>query len=501
MASVNITDFHVDYAVRQVHWAKIRDALEGEDKVKDQGEQYLPKPSGMDQGQYNAYKTRASFYAVGDRTLRGLTGMVFRHEPVVKVPTRMEPMLDNLTVDRYSLNVLADEIVREVLSVGRYGLLLDFARESTSQALPYIATYYAEDIINWEQEYYEDRKVVTRVVLKDDIDNAYGEDVKKYLELLLVDNVYTMRRWEIKYTAEGNATGQEQETPAFQMTDELQPSIGGKTLNYIPFVFVNPYDMRPDITKAPFLDLVNMNLSHYRNSADYEHALYLTAQPTPWVSGEFTEENKPRSIGSGTIWYLSVDGKAGMLEFEGSGIEAQRQAMDDKEKRMASLGARMINDSSTRQETAETARLRGRGETSLLTSTVNMVTEALNNIMKRAAEWTGSNPEDVEIDLNNDFVETRLTPEELNALVKSWQSGAISYTTLYRNLQKGEIVEPDRDMEDEQTEIDDEAMKSIEEMVTRNEALAETSTGNDEAIQNNQQSGGRPPPGSGDDEE
>lgn len=455
-ATSNITDWHADYATRHNQWLKIRDAIEGEDKIKDQGESYLPKPSGMNPNEYKAYKTRASFFPVAERTLRGMTGLVFRHEAKLEMPARLEPMRDALTTDGYSYEVLTEEILREVLSVGRYGMLLDFAVENAdSGAVPYIATYFAEDIINWEQQFHNGQKILTRLVLRDDIDNTFGQDVVQYLELILNDEGhYEVRKWQAQVT---DAKGDDRKKPTqFVITETLIPKVGGKPLTEIPFVFVNTYDLRPDLEKPPMLDLVHVNLAHYRNSADYEHALYLTAQPTPWVAGQINENNRPTAIGSGTIWILPEGAQAGMLEFTGSGIEAQKNAMEDKENRMASLGARMIHEGRNRNEASDTARMRGRSELSLLTNAVNMAQAGLERIFRMAANWTGTNPEEIEVKLNRDWIETRLDAQELTALTKAWQSGAISHKTLHDNLQRGEIMPMDREYEEEKELIEEE---------------------------------------------
>lgn len=455
---INITDWHADYAGRTAQWTKIRDVIDGEDKVKAQGQSYLPKPSGMtDTAMYTAYKLRSAFYPVAERTMRGLSGMVFRHSPVLELPDRMEEMRENLTTDGYSFEVLTEEIVREALTVGRYGILVDFpVYNSNSSVLPHFATYFAEDIINWQQRFIGGKKVLTRVVLRDDIDNTFGEDTVVYLELILnEEGHYEVRRWEAQVTDQRGVTNIGT-TKTFVMTQTAVPIINGAPLDRIPFIFINTYNMRPDIVKPPFLDVVNVNLSHYRNSADYEHALYLTAQPTPWIAGQLDESSRPQSIGSGTIWYLPENSQAGFLEFKGQGVGAQRTAMQDKEDRMGALGARMIRDSSAINETAETVRLRGRGETSLLTSTVNMTTNGLRKAFRLAAEWVGADPDDIKILINQDFIETRMSPEELATLVRSWQAGAISRQTLHENLQKGEIVPPNRTMEEEEELIGEE---------------------------------------------
>lgn len=460
---LEFTSNHVDYLTRLAQWNKVRDCLEGEDAVKLEGRKYLPKPDGMGDDAYNAYKTRASFYGVAERTLRGLSGMVLRIDPVLELPSRLEPMRDCLTTEGYGFQNLVSEILRENLSIGRYGILLDFPVTAGITDPPYFATYFAPDIVDWDTDIIESKIILTRVLLRDQALDKAGVDEEHYRELCLLDGVYTQRVWAATVEKNPNASGGKRE---FVKKEETVPRVGGKPLSSIPFVFINPYDLRPEIEKPPFLDLCNVNLAHYRNSADYEHALFLTAQPTPWASGSFTEENKPTAIGSGAFWILPEDGKAGMLEFSGAGIAAQERALEKKEDRMAALGARMIYEGKVRNETAKTARMRGDGETSLLVSVVMSTEQALGKLFRMAAEWMGSSPDDVRVAINRDFVESRMEPAEIDSLVKAWQAGAISHETLHYNLQRGEIVPSDRDLDEELEFIDNEEDVDVPEAPT-----------------------------------
>jgi len=434
-----ITSENQSYTERRQQWQKIRDVIEGEDQVKEQATIYLPQPSAQNSNQYEAYKKRASFYGVSERTLRGMVGLIFRNEPQITLPTRLDSMIEEASNQGHSMVVLVQEMLQEVLSIGRYGLLLDYPAEARIDQAPYIAAYTAENIVDWTEEYTGGQRVLTRVLLREDIDNPLGNDYERFLELLINDGVYEVRRWITENAA----------TPIME-GEPVIPMVNGAPLYYIPFVFVSPYNLKASVQKPPFLDLANINLAHYRNSADYEHALYLTAQPTPFITGNVTESDRPKSIGSGTIWILPEGGSAGMLEFSGSGVQAQRDAMSDKEQRMASLGARMINDGKSRNEAADTARMRGQGETSLLSSSVMMCEQAIIRLLKWAAEWVGASQDEVSFKLNRDWVEAKLTSQELDALVRSWQGGAISRLTLHENLQKGELIPMLRTAEEEQ---------------------------------------------------
>jgi len=447
---------HSDWTRRQIQWARIRDALEGQDEIKENGEAYLKRPDGMTQNAYDAYKERAQFYPVAERTLRGLSGLVFRNAAQFELPTRLEPLREAATTDGNTLEVMSEMLVNEVLSVGRYGLLVDYATENTTvTSVPYIATYTAENITDWRVQFVGGLRVLTRVVLKDDFDQD-DEDVndtaEQRLELVLNDQGnYEVRKWRA-----ASANLKKDDGGSFVMIDAVVPTVNGKPLKSIPFIFVNPYDLRPEVEKPPMLDLVDVNVGHYRNSADYEHALFLTAQPTPWVSGPLNADNTPSAIGSGAFWVLPEGSQAGMLEFSGPGIQAQERAMEAKENRMASLGARMIHEGRQRNEAADTAKMRGRSELSLLTNVVNMAQAGLERALRIAAEWTGGNPDEVKVTLNRDWVSTQMEATSITALVKAWQAGGISHQTLYENMQRGEIAPVDRSFDDEKELIEDE---------------------------------------------
>lgn len=455
-----VSNTHADYAKRKAQWTRIRDALEGQDQIKGNGEAYLKRPDGMTQAAYDAYKERAQFYPVVERTLRGMSGMVFRHPIKIELPKRLEPLMDAATTDGHSIEVMAENVINEVLALGRFGILVDYpTANTTATSIPYLATYTAENIMDWRVQFIDGMRTLTRVVLKDDFDSQENDDesAEVRLELLLnPDGNYEVRRWYAA-GAQRESTTKQGDVTAFSMREPpVVPLINGKPLKRIPFVFINAYDLRPEVDKPPMLDLVDVNLGHYRNSADYEHALYLTSQPTPWAAGAINEKNKPTAIGSGAFWILPENSQCGYLEFGGQGIEAMRQAMLDKEDRMAALGARMINDGRNRNEATDTARMRGRSEMSLMANVVNMAEAGLCKALEIAAEWVTGSSEDVEVKLNRDWIETKMDAGTLTALVKAWQSGAMSHQTLWENLQAGEIAPVDRTYEEEKELIEEE---------------------------------------------
>lgn len=448
------------YLDRFAQWGKLRDSFAGNERVKDAGAVYLPEPGGLTSTQYSAYKTRALFYPVIERTLRGLLGCMFRIKPTFKLPARMAPMVEATTPEGDGLVELARVAAHEVLLMGRHGLLVDFPEAAASDATPYVVQYVAENITNWERHYINGALRLTKVFVRDSQDSD-GPNVERILELwldyrtdeagrLVGDAVYRCKVWTLDVDHK-SATAKPRGAPR-----DITPSIAGRTLSYIPFYFIGPMSNKVAIEKSPMLDLADANLAHYRMDADYKHALYMVAQPTPYIMGDIEDNKIPKRIGAAAFWVLpSTVTDVGMLEYSGAGIESIARALDKIEGYMAALGAKLIHRQ-TQPETAEAVKVRARDELSVIESVAQSVQEALDAALSDAAEWLGQSRETVEVQMNSDFAEGKLDPAMLQALVKSWQDGAISREVYHQNLQRGEIMPPNRTVEEEREAIEEE---------------------------------------------
>lgn len=471
--------FHKTYNDRLSQLDKVRDCIGGNEKIKDKSTLYLPQPSGMSDDAYKAYKKRALFYPVVDRTLKGAIGIMFSVPPVFDLPPELEGLKDDATTEGEPLAQAARATARECLAMGRAGLLLDLPDYDSDKPVFQLAQYRAEDVTNWRREWVNGKRQITRVVLRDWSDVDDGEDVQRFLELSLdvprnptsgkplpgQDGVYKVKSWTVKISR-GNQQGQSQSQPAtttassefsvVDQTEQVAPNVRGKTLNYIPFWFINPTSNKPDTEKSPMLDLCDANLSHYTIHADWRHALFMLAQPTPYMIGDVAEDDIPKKIGASVFWTLpEAVREVGMLEYSGVGVGSLEDALTKTEEYMAGLGAKLIHRMS-QPETAESVKTKSRDNLSVIEEVIMNTGDAYNGALKAAGEWLGLKPAQVEAikaRFNNDFVEVKLDPAMLEALVRTWQAEAVSREVYHWNLQRGQIIPPDRTIEDEDESI------------------------------------------------
>jgi hypothetical protein len=268
-------------------------------------------------------------------------------------------------------------------------------------------------------------------------------------------------------------------------SNPILPTRNGRPLDFIPFVGIGPRGVSIRVDKPPLLDLVDVNLSHYRNSADLEHGRHFTALPTPYITGWMEPGEGSAStlrIGSGAAWTLSnPESKVGMLEFTGQGLRALEVALDHKEMQMAVLGARLLEATPKTGETAEAVRLRHSGEHAVLGTMTSAVSQGLSKILRWHIWWMGLEPESrvAGVELNRDYFDSVMSPNEAEALMKMWQAGSITFETLYWNLQRGEWARPGVSVEEEKAQLETElsVRRAEEEAKARRDAELRRATG------------------------
>jgi hypothetical protein len=449
---------HKDYTAMIDTWRKCRVTVQGQKAVHDAGALFLPRLADQTDSDYSAYKLRASFFNATWRTISALAGMMFRKEPAVDVAPSVDDLLDDVTMSGIDFQIFAQQTAIEVLTSGRMGILVDYPSQSVAGMTladveklglrPSMQKYNAETIINWKTGRINNHNVLTMVVLTEDaaIEGTEFEHKTEvhYRVLDLLEGKYRVRVFRINEKKEDEQVG-----------EDLFPLMNGKPLDYIPFVFIGIDDTTPEVDEPPLIDLVDVNLAHYRMNADYAHGLHFTGLPTAVISG-YTPENASEKlyVGSASAWvFPDPQAKASFLEFTGQGLQAIEKAIERMESQMSILGARLLSSEKKAVETAQTAQIHRAGESSILSAIAQTLSIGLTKALNTFSAWAGS-PGEWSIELNRDFMPVGLDPQGLTALVGAWQSGAISFDVLFKQLQQNEIIESELTLEEMQGQIE-----------------------------------------------
>lgn len=474
----------------------IRDCIAGQRAVKKQRDKYLPIPDPLDvsaaaQQRYSAYLQRAAFYPATGRTLRGLIGLVYDKDPAVEAPELLAPVLVDAAGDGIALDQLSQMVLRDVASIGRCGLLVDYPRTQgpttiaqarTGNVRPTITRHKAEDIINWRTTTIGAKKLLSLVVIRETYvkeDDGFAQEVETRFRVLRLEaGIYTVTLWE-----DGR-----------QGARYIPTDGKGNAFNEIPFTFVGSMNNDPTVDEPPLLDIAELNIQHFLNSADYEESVFLVGQPTPvfagltkdWVDTVFREEiddghgqtriiNKVR-LGSRAAVPLPVGGSAELLQADPNSLAFE--AMEHKEKQMIALGAKLIENTGTVQ-TATEAVLDSVLDNSVLATAARNVSAAITQGLRWAWQFmSGEVVDDEEIidyELSTDFGGKLLTAADRAEIVGSWQKRAITYSEMRWGLRRaGTAYLTD---EEAKAESDAEREESIEFEANAAAALADAGGG------------------------
>ncbi len=453
---------HADYDAAAPEWARARDVLAGEDAVKAAGERYLARLDSQSDEEYVAYRARASFFGATARTLEEFLDLVFRRAPAFalgatagKLAEGLKAFVEDFDLSGTDFVRYARRVLREVLSVGRVGTLV---LVDSGSGRPWVSLWRAEQIVNWEIKRVGERSVLSCVVLK-------GAERVRVLQLeegeggALGEHALpgcVMEVWRAKHDdsqspiADGDGERRAEDSPAlpgWEVEERVALKRDGVPLSFISFVFHGPRHSGEEPDRLPLADIIAANLDHYRLDADYKHGLHFAALPTAWVSG--FDKAAPLRIGSSTAWVSEVPGaSAGFLEFTGAGLGHLEKAMEKVERRMALLGARMLERSDASGEGTS-----GDGQMCGLGAIVANLNRSLSRVLQVAEWWMQGGDLDAQgagFAMNTDLGARAMSGEEITAVVAAWRAGAISRES---RLKRGEVLPDGRSVAQERALI------------------------------------------------
>ena len=438
------TDYtHPEYDAFLPKWTKVRDACAGEEAIKAKGVTYLPDPGEADTDQalrtrrYAAYSRRACYYNATGRTLSGLVGVAFANWPQIDVGSA-KVLLSDASGSGVGLINQSQGVLANVLQTGRAGLLSDFTRTEEADRIrprtvaqveaaggrPFISPYEAEQILTWETN---DRGALSRVVLRESHTQYVGGQVQ-YLpqlrELILIDGKYCIVIWR-RLTEKG----------AFIEVDRIPTS-----RDFIPFAFIGATnnDVTPD--KPPLLDLADLNLHHYCNSADYEESVFLMGQPQLVVTGvdqEWKEKAGTIALGARAGLVLPVNGDAKILQVSPNTLA--KEAMDAKQEQMQQLGAKLLATGGA-AITATQSASETKATYSILSLACDNVSDAYTKALQWASAYVGGSQKGV-FAIDTRFNDLTLDANAIRETVAAWQAGIVPQSDAWAVLRKLNVID------------------------------------------------------------
>ena len=439
---------HPDYSENLLIWQLIADCCAGQKTIKAKGSTYLPVMEGVEttDKRYKNYVERANYVNITGRTKQGLVGAVFRRPPEINLPTGLEYLEDNADGSGESLSSLAKEATGAVIGKGRHILVVDYPsveraltleEEQRLKPQASIISYTAESLINWKTQVIAGHSVLSLLVFKEKYnasEDIFQHVMKDQYRVLSLDQ-------DGKYVQSVYREG--------KIHDTFEPKANGNRLDYIPAVIVGSENNDPMVDMAPLQDIAQVNIAHYRNSADLEENCFVHGQLTLGVTSSQSNEQFKEANPNGIV----VGAKAGHFLGERGGFTSVQAAenqladklMSRKEEQMKMLGARLIENQG--QKTIAQTKMDATGENSVLATITENLSEAIWKCIQWCGEFMGTPvPEGTEqgFMLNSQFFDEETQPEVIMAAIQMSDRGMLAKSDVQNLARKQGLIPQDR---------------------------------------------------------
>ncbi|MBL4941172.1 MAG: DUF4055 domain-containing protein [Colwellia sp.] len=469
-------------------WQEVRAAIAGKYKVLQiitclPGPQYKQYPifgNDAQRQQANAcnaanalrvtsYWSRGRFFNATGRTHESLGGMVWSKEPEVELAPKLDYLERNADGAGSGLREVAQAVVDEVDSIGRYGILVDMpsneqrltqAQEQMPSNAPRFIQYNAEQIIYFRvagNSNSVDEIRLTEIRSEKVKGNDFDYENKTYIRrLIMIDNIYHNQLWNDKK----------------EMISDVEPIANGKKLTEIPFQFFGADNNSPEYSKVPLYDLANANLGHFVLDCDNRDNLHFHGQGmtnvfTKMEPDDFNLRN-PNGLdvgAKGRNTFEETD-RVELLQLEATGAIPAEMVRDQE--RMVMLGAQLVTNASSTQ-TLGAKEIEVTTSTSTLKRIAFNVTEGIEQCLAWAALFLGESKEST-YKINTDFVTDDMSPEMITKQMEMVQGGVLPKATLWETARKVGFTKLDDATLKAESEKDSAEIKGMEEDAAKAQA-------------------------------
>ena len=427
-----VNDPNSSWVNMEPHWGLIETLLGGTFKIRKGHRKFLfQEPRELDE----AYDNRLSrsvlspFYVRLERMLAGM---------LTRKPVRLDDVSDVIREQLFDVDLQGNDLQtwlfqtsRICIRYGHVGVLVD-APAAGENGRPYYVSYTPRDILGWRTELKDGKQQLTQLRLQEKIvvpDGLYGEKQVEQVRVL------TPGAFEIH---------QKDQQGDFKVVDE-----GRTSLSEIPFSVA--YSNRMGVLESipPLADIAELNLQHYQVQSDLSNQLHISAVPMLAIFG-FPQSAEEISAGPGEAIALPAPGEADAkyIEPAGNSYDAQFRRLEQIASQINELGLAAVLGSKLVGETAEAKRIdRSQGDSTMMVVAQQMQ-DMIDNCLRFHAEYMQEANAGSSL-VNRDFMGTRLEPLEIQALLQLYTAGTITQETLLLQLEAGEVLGDDFDVENE----------------------------------------------------
>lgn len=437
-----------------------QDVYEGTLKVRSRSTEYLPQFPREPGATYKARLSNSVLFNAFKVTVKGLSGMISRKDPVLQddVPDELRNLWEVIDDTGRHGDLVARDVCDRAIRHGHCHIFVDVAPTDGAVATrrdemelgiaPYWAIIEKQQVLRFEAVKVGRREMLASVAW---MESTVGEDDKGEEILIPVVRIYKLVEGAVQWEKYQKPDPKQEK---WEMVGRgILVTARGERLTEIPMATVYAEQkgfMRSD---PPLLDLALENILHYQIRSDRINSLHIAGVPIPVFTGLTLKGKEEMEASTSYGITLPEGGDAKYLEPMGNALSESREELRASEAKMAAMGLSMLQHETRAAETAEAKRLDKSEKDSSLSTIARSLQDGLETAMQYTARWMGLETGG-SILVNRDFEVIKLNPQILRELRAMVADGALSLETLWDMMVSGEILPDDFDKDLERTRVD-----------------------------------------------
>jgi len=426
-----------------------RDLMGNTDGMLLKKAEYLPQGAGEENDDYEARVSSAYLFNGFKRAVRTLSGKPFT-KPIKRTdtPKEINDVLDNVDLRGNRVEVWARSLFQDLLIDGIAYIFIDFpqvfdqsrpagtlTRKDLKEKLirPYWVKISADELIGWRVSFEGGIPSITQIRVREtrmaEV-GRYGTTTEEFVRV-----IEPGRWWLLQ---------QDKKTRA-----EVVVDFGVYGLPYIPIVPVAVSDAGYMRAEPPMKDLAEINLAHFRSTADQRHILHIVRVPILFGSG-IPNDDEELIISPNTAMVTdAANARLGWVEHGGAAIGAGDKDLENLRLQMAEAALELLVPKSGNLS-ATAVSVNAAESVSDMQAAAISLSSALNHANRITWDWmpAKSGPGPGRIDVHSDFAFSMRDVQEMQIMMQARIARDVARKYFVGALDRRGMFGPDFDIEE-----------------------------------------------------
>lgn len=458
--------------------------------MREAGTKYLPQEPKENEVNYRNRLTRSTLTNFYNKTADMVSAKITRKDPKLLDGTPqqivdIEENIDNMgnsisqftemalthSIDDGVVFVFVDSPKMPATTVGEEDPDAPPRTRAQDEAMglrPYVRLIQAKDLIGWKHKVVDGRPVLEQIRIHETTTRPSEDDPfnDEEVERIRVVEPFIHTVWEKVKDNNGKESWVIVETV---ITEFEQIPLVPLYTNYKKFLVGEPL----------YLDLAYMNVNHWQSDSDQTNIVHVIRNPILFGQGlSETGEEVVVAVGPNSMVTAPIGSDLKYVEHSGKAAEVGYVQLERLEANIVTMGGEIIMNKRTGNPTA-TARALDQAE---MDSEMAAISTAIEDMWREVfvflAEAFGvevTDAENVGVNMNKDFSLGMRDVQAVSELLKMRQTGDISQSTLWFELQRMGMLSEDFDSEEETALLDVESEEKMDREATLMSMMTEAS--------------------------